>query len=105
MKKSLPFIAGFLVASIGILFLSSVKINNPADPPAASENSVYYPNTEELATDEIRVIALGTGLPTPLTAKQKSSGWLVECGNGDKFLFDIGTGSCENLFALQKAKL
>jgi ribonuclease Z len=56
---------------------------------------------EELAKDEIRVIALGTGLPTPLTAKQKSSAWLVECGNGDKFLFDCGTGSAENMFGLQ----
>jgi ribonuclease Z len=65
------------------------------------KSDVYYPNTEKLGPNEMRVIALGTGLPTPLTAKQKSAAWLVELGNGDKFIFDIGTGSVENLFALQ----
>ena len=69
-----------------------------ADMP---KSDVYYPNTERLGPAEMRVIALGTGLPTPLTAKQKSAAWLVELGNGDKFIFDIGTGSMENLFALQ----
>jgi ribonuclease Z len=56
-----------------------------ADMP---KSDVYYPNTEKLGPAEMRVIALGTGLPTPLTAKQKSAAWLVELGNGDKFIFD-----------------
>ncbi len=60
----------------------------------------YYPNTEQLADDEMRVIALGTGMPN-LTKAQKSSGWFVELGNGDVFLFDIGSGSMENLHALR----
>ena len=61
----------------------------------------YFPNTEELLPDEMRVTALGTGLPTPLTRAQKSTAWMVELGNGDVFLFDIGTGSMENLFGLR----
>ena len=64
-------------------------------PPA------YFPNTEELRADEMRIIALGTGLPTPTTVAQKNSAWLVELGNGDIFLFDIGAGSMTNLFGLR----
>nr|WP_305778406.1 guanitoxin biosynthesis MBL fold metallo-hydrolase GntH [Labrenzia sp. PHM005] len=61
----------------------------------------WYPRTEKLGPDEMFVVALGTGMPTPITRAQKSSGWYVELGNGDKFLFDVGSGSMENLFALR----
>lgn len=61
----------------------------------------YFPNTEQLRLEEMRITALGTGLPTPITRAQKNSAWLVELGNGDVFLFDIGTGSMENLFGLR----
>ena len=76
-----------------------------AAPPAVQaqdtdRKGAYYPGTEELAADEMRVIALGTGMPN-LTKAQKSSGWMVELGNGDVFLFDIGTGSAENIAALR----
>jgi ribonuclease Z len=40
-------------------------------------------------------------MPTPITRAQKSSAWYVELGNGDVFLFDTGTGSAENLYALR----
>ena len=61
----------------------------------------YFPNTEALAPDEMRIIALGTGMPQVIQKKTKASGWYVELGNGDKFLFDLGTGSMENLAALR----
>ena len=32
-------------------------------------------------------------------AKQAAACWLVELGNGDKFLFDIGSGSHERIAA------
>ncbi|MHC4849370.1 MAG: MBL fold metallo-hydrolase, partial [Planctomycetota bacterium] len=67
----------------------------------ASRHPIYFPGTESLKPDEMRVTALGTGLPTPLTKAQKSSAWMVELGNGDIFLFDLGTGSMENLFGLR----
>ncbi len=63
--------------------------------------AAWYPRTETLAPDEMFVVALGTGMPTPITRAQKSSAWYVELGNGDVFLFDCGTGSSENLFALR----
>ena len=62
---------------------------------------VYTPNTEQLGPDEMRVIALGTGMPNVTTGKQKASGWLVELGNGEKFLFDVGNGTMENLAKLR----
>jgi ribonuclease Z len=60
----------------------------------------YFPNTEELTKDEMRVIALGTGTPN-FRRSQASAAWLVELGNGEKFIFDIGTGSLANLAALE----
>ena len=52
----------------------------------------YFPNTEALGADEMRVIALGTGTPN-FRHSQASASWLIELGNGDRFLFDVGTGS------------
>jgi len=49
----------------------------------------------------MRITALGTGLPTPITRAQKNSAGMVELGNGDVFLFDIGAGSMENIFGLR----
>ena len=41
----------------------------------------------EIAKDEIRLIARGTGMPAA-RRDQAATCWLVELGNGDKFLFD-----------------
>ena len=65
----------------------------------APDRYVYYPGTEELAKDEIRLFACGTGLPAARRS-QAATCWLVETGNGDKFLFDVGTGSMVNVAAL-----
>jgi ribonuclease Z len=65
----------------------------------APDRYVYYPGTEELDKDEIRVIACGTGMPAARHG-QAASCWLIETGNGDKFLFDVGTGSLANVAAL-----
>ena len=60
----------------------------------------YFPNTELLGADEMRITALGTGMPNQTRAAVSIS-YLVELGNGDKFLFDIGSGSMANLFSLR----
>ena len=60
----------------------------------------YYPGTEKLGPDEIRVVALGTGMPAARRG-QAAACFLVELGNGDKFLFDMGLGSMGNLFSLR----
>ncbi len=72
-----------------------VKIKNGVYPRD------YYPNTELLGPDEMRVTALGTGMPNVITGAQKASGWYVELGNGEKFLFDLGSGTMENLAKLR----
>jgi glyoxylase-like metal-dependent hydrolase (beta-lactamase superfamily II) len=60
---------------------------------------VYYPGTEALKKDEVRVIACGTGMPDQRRG-QASACFLFEFGNGEKIIFDIGTGSMRNINSL-----
>jgi len=60
---------------------------------------MYFPGTEKLASDEMRIISCGTGMPAARRG-QAATCWLVELGNGDKFLFDIGSGSAANIASL-----
>ncbi|RLB49022.1 MAG: hypothetical protein DRH23_07435 [Deltaproteobacteria bacterium] len=69
-------------------------------PVKARARDFYAPNSEDLGPDEMRLIACGTGMPTA-RPKQAASCWLLELGNGDKFIFDVGTGSAERIAALQ----
>ncbi len=80
----------------------SVAAQNPPkiSPVKARDRDFYAPNSEDLGPDEMRLIACGTGMPTA-RPKQAASCWLLELGNGDKFLFDLGTGSNERIAALQ----
>jgi len=64
-----------------------------------SDSYAYYPGTEPLGKDEVRIVACGTGMPAARRG-QAASCFLVELGNGDKFLFDIGTGSMANIMSL-----
>ena len=109
-KYSAMGIAGFaMVLAIGTT-LSSIKLDVVAtanaeevaevSPVKARERDTYYPNSEDLKPDEMRVIACGTGMPTTRAA-QAAACFLVELGNGDKFLFDIGSGSAERISSLQ----
>ena len=69
-------------------------------PVKARARDFYTPNSEDLGPDEMRLLACGTGMPTA-RPKQAASCWLLELGNGDKFIFDIGTGSAERISAFQ----
>jgi ribonuclease Z len=73
------------------------KVKDPNG--TAPDRYVYYPGTEALAKDEMRVIACGTGMPAARKG-QAATSFLVETGNGDKFIFDIGTHSMENTASL-----
>jgi len=75
---------------------SGVAVRTPTG--TVPELDVYYPGTEALAPDEMRIVALGTGMPSA-RPKQAAACWLAELGNGDKFLFDIGAGCAERLAA------
>ena len=71
-----------------------------ADETTDGPRTYYYPGTEQLAADEMRVIALGSGLPN-INKAQAATSFLVELGNGDKFIFDIGTSAIGNLAMLE----
>ena len=75
------FLAGLLAGSLG-----AAEDNQQwsAVEPFPSQ-TVYYPGTEELRPDEMRVVACGTGMPQP-RLKQAGSCYLVELGNGEKFI-------------------
>ena len=78
----------------------STAVAQTSPTGTVDDRDVYYPGTEELAPDEMRVVALGTGMPSP-RPKQAAACFLVELGNGDKFIFDIGAG-CHERLAAQK---
>ena len=60
----------------------------------------YIPGKEPLADNEMRITVLGSGGPTPVRRAQAASGYLVELGNGDNFIFDIGPGTSGNLYSM-----
>jgi ribonuclease Z len=66
-------------------------------PPARDQ---YFPGTETLGAGEMRVIALGTGMPAA-SKGQAAASFLVQLGNGENFIFDIGTNAFANLATLQ----
>ena len=73
------------------------KVGDPNG--VAPDRYVYYPGTEALGVDEMRIIACGTGMPAARRG-QAASCWLFEFGNGDKLIFDLGTGSMANVMSL-----
>jgi len=85
------------IAGVSFSVLAQESMPSPTEP---RDRDVYYPNSESLAPDEMRVIACGTGMPTTRAA-QAAACFLVELGNGDKFIFDIGSGSAERISSLQ----
>jgi ribonuclease Z len=89
------------VTNVAVVSTAQAKEEAQASPvKALSERDVYYPGSEDLAPDEMRVIACGTGMPNA-RPKQAAACFLVELGNGDKFIFDIGTGSAERISAMK----
>ncbi len=98
-----------MLTAVGLLvsaFLTldvSIRVKDvqaaPAKTSTEPSRDVYYPGTEELAPDEMRVIACGTGMPMP-RLKQAAACFVIELGNGDKFIFDMGNGSFERIHAL-----
>jgi len=114
MARSFSILAAVTLVAAGIYFWGLSDGRNGREPSTnaaaqaapefspvkARDRGFYVPNSEDLAPDEMRLIACGTGMPTA-RPKQAASCWLLELGNGDKFLFDVGTGSAERIAAMQ----
>jgi len=79
--------------------MSPAQAQDPSPVAATANRDVYYPGTEALGPNEMRVICCGSGMPMP-RLKQAAACFLIELGNGDKFIFDMGTGSMHRLYAL-----
>ncbi|UCG98494.1 MAG: hypothetical protein JSW31_05245, partial [Burkholderiales bacterium] len=62
---AIGLVAG-LALTAGSAWVSTANAEEAAklSPTKARARDVYYPNTEDLAPDEMRVIACGTGMPT-----------------------------------------
>ena len=60
----------------------------------------YIPGTEELGEDELRLTFLGTGMPYP-TRNQAAAGVLMEFGNGEILMFDVGSGTVSNFNSMK----
>jgi ribonuclease Z len=100
MKKTfLIFVAGFIACATLVVVLATAP-QDEISPTKSRDRDFYSPNSEDLGPDEMRLTACGTGMPTA-RPKQAASCWLLELGNGDKFIFDIGTGSAERIAAMQ----
>jgi ribonuclease Z len=104
-KPSLEATAMRYVIALIITVLSTYSVQSLAaggvvtSPTGeAPDRYVYYPGTEALDKKEIRITACGTGMPAARHA-QAATCFLMEFGNGDKLIFDIGTGSATNLAA------
>ncbi len=92
----LAFVLSGIAAASAAVHQESWRTSNDS----ANLRDYYYPGTEQLRPDEMRVVALGTGMPA-ISKGQAAASFLVQLGNGDNFIFDLGTGSLGNLIALQ----
>ncbi len=64
-----------------------------------SNNNFFFPGTEKVGADEMRVSFVGS-CPWPPRRDQAGTSILVELGNGDNFIFDLGNGSVKNILAM-----
>ena len=92
-------IAGKNISKTGIVEAAYAQTGSAYSPTKAQvDRDTYFPGTEDLDPDEMRITALGTGQPS-VRPKQAAACFLVELGNGDKFLFDLGSGAHERIAA------
>ena len=68
--------------------------------PSVRNKNNYFPQTEPLGPDEMRVIFMGSN-PWPPRMSQAATCIMVELGNGKRFFFDFGPGCLRNIIAAQ----
>ena len=108
MKTSIIIGLICLASAAGITWAKPDKVdglNVPSGriPQEIKDNKyprTYFPGTERVGKDEMRITALGTGMPNQSPSNVATS-FLVELGNGESFLFDLGTGATDRLAGLE----
>ena len=60
----------------------------------------YFPNTEKLGKNEMRITIFGSGYGY-VRRGQANQSIYVELGNGDTFIFDMGEGAEANYMTMQ----
>lgn len=93
-------LACLLGSAVLLTGLPATAAESAAGTDARTRRDIYVPNSETLRPDEMRVIALGTGMPA-ISRSQAAASFLVQLGSGENFIFDMGTGSISNLVQLQ----
>jgi ribonuclease Z len=92
--------AGYPTPLSGHAITSTPVILKTEDSSVDTYPEYYVPGEEILADNEMRITVLGSGGPAPVRRAQAASGYLVELGNGDNFIFDIGPGTSGNLYSM-----
>ncbi len=65
-----------------------------APQPHLKSAANWFPNTEEVQPNEMRIIFMGTS--PSIRPGQMNTSILVQLGNGENFIFDLGEGSIAN---------
>ncbi|MBX7433684.1 MBL fold metallo-hydrolase [Mycobacterium sp. Y57] len=68
--------------------------------PSVQSRNQYYPGTEELGADEMRISFVGS-TPFPPRRDQAGTSIMVELGNGERLFFDFGPGCLRNIISMQ----
>jgi len=68
--------------------------------PSVKNKTNYFPQSEPLGPDEMRIIFMGSQ-PWPPRLSQAATCIMVELGNGKRFFFDFGPGCLRNIIANQ----
>jgi ribonuclease Z len=68
--------------------------------PSVKNRNIYFPSTEPLGPDEMRITFMGSQ-PWPPRISQAAECIMVELGNGKRFFFDFGPGCMRNIVAHQ----
>jgi ribonuclease Z len=68
--------------------------------PSVKNKNNYFPQSEPLGPDEMRIIFMGSN-PWPPRISQAATCIMVELGNGKRFFFDFGPGCLRNIIANQ----
>jgi ribonuclease Z len=65
--------------------------------PGIKSAANWFPRTEEVGPDELRITFMGTA--PMIRPGQMNTSIFIELGNGDNFIFDLGEGSVANYIA------